>query len=127
MNPSTQPALEPAEIDPLYAFRDDLEQTLTPANSYERMLLTTVAQSWVHYQQAQDLKRRVFEKTDPFDLISNHYCPRQPSYAAFPQPNPLICSPACGHCKTRSPTPLLSCIRRRAGTAPETEALELSK
>ena len=50
-------------------------------------------------------------------LRPGHPCPRQAPQASFPQPNPLICRPVSGHSKTRSPTPHLSCPRRRAGAA----------
>jgi hypothetical protein len=72
MNASTQAALEPKPLDPVFGLRDDLAQTLTPANAYERMLLTAVAQAWFRFQQAQQIERRVFEKTDPLELVSNN-------------------------------------------------------
>ena len=71
MNASTQTAPEPASLDPVFGLRDDLAQSLPPANAYERMLLTAIAQAWTRYQQSLEIERRLFEKTSPLDLIAN--------------------------------------------------------
>ncbi len=61
---------EPKPLDPFYTLRDDLARTHPPANGYERILLTAAAQAWQRLQHAQDLERRVSERTGPLELFS---------------------------------------------------------
>ncbi len=72
MNPSAQATAEPPPLDPVYTTRDDIARTHNPATPYERMLLTAAAQAWQRYQQALDLEKRLFAKTDPLDLFSTN-------------------------------------------------------
>ena len=56
-----------------------------------------------------------------------YYCPKQLLSASFPQPNPLICNSADGHCKTRSMTARASCPKRWQAWRPGTETRNLLK
>lgn len=57
--------------DPIYATRDDIARSLNPANAHERMLVSAIAQAWERFQRACEIERRVFEKTDPVELLDN--------------------------------------------------------
>ena len=67
---ATAPAAEPVTLDPVYLLRDEIAQSYSPANGFERMLLLAAAQSWLRYQEALNFERRVYEKTDPLELFS---------------------------------------------------------
>jgi hypothetical protein len=71
VNASVTARTESGAVDPVYLLRDDLACTYNPANAHERMLVTAIAQAWQSLQQAHELKRRVFEKTDPLELFSS--------------------------------------------------------
>ena len=72
MNQSTQPAAEPSMLDPVYGLRDDLAGHFKPINAFERLLLGVAAQALLRYQDAQKLERRLFEKVDPLELLTNN-------------------------------------------------------
>ncbi len=72
MNTSARATAEPPPLDPVYTTRDDIARTHNPATPYERMLLTAAAQAWQRYQQALDLEKRLFAKTDPLELFSSN-------------------------------------------------------
>ena len=67
---ATAPAAEPVTLDPVYVLRDEIAQSYSPANGFERMLVLAAAQAWLRYQAALNLERRVYEKTDPLELFS---------------------------------------------------------
>ncbi len=71
MNASARAAVNHAPNDTVYTLRDDLARAHSPANAHERMLITAIAQAWIRLQAAYDLERRLFEKTDPLELLSN--------------------------------------------------------
>jgi hypothetical protein len=71
MNTSTQSAGEPSLLDPVYGLRDDLASHFNPINAFERLLVTAAAQALRRYQDAQKLERRLFEKVDPLELLTN--------------------------------------------------------
>ncbi len=72
MNATAQATAEPPSLDPVYGIRDDIARTHNPATPYERMLLTAAAQAWQRYQQALELEKRLFAKTDPLELFSTN-------------------------------------------------------
>ena len=71
MNTSIKSAGEPSVLDPVYGYRDDLAEHFKPATGYERLLLSVSAQALKRFHDAQSLERRLFEKIDPLELISN--------------------------------------------------------
>ncbi len=71
MNTSTQSAGEPSMLDPVYGYRDDLAEHYKPASAYERLLLGVAAQALKRFHDAQTLERRLFEKVDPLELLTN--------------------------------------------------------
>jgi hypothetical protein len=71
MNHSTQSAGEPSMLDPVYGLRDDLAEHFKPVSAFERLLLGVAAQALQRYQEAQKLERRLFEKVDPLELLTN--------------------------------------------------------
>ncbi len=72
MNATAQANAETPLLDPVYGIRDDIARTHSPVTPYERMLLTAAAQAWQRFQQALDLEKRLFAKTDPLDLFSTN-------------------------------------------------------
>ena len=68
---STQSAGEPSLLDPIYGLRDDLACHFKPINAFERLLLGVAAQSLQRFHDAQKLERRLFEKTDPLEMLAN--------------------------------------------------------
>ena len=72
MNQTTQSAGEPSKLDPVYGLRDDLAGHFKPINAFERLLLGVAAQALLRYQDAQKLERRLFEKVDPLELLTNN-------------------------------------------------------
>ena len=72
MNSSTQTAGEPSILDPVYGLRDDLAEHFKPTSGYERLLVGAAAQALQRYQDAQKLERRLFEKVDPLELLTNN-------------------------------------------------------
>ena len=71
MNTSTKSAGEPSVLDPVYGYRDDLAEHFKPAGGYERLLLSVAAQALKRFNDAQSLERRLFEKVDPLELLTN--------------------------------------------------------
>jgi hypothetical protein len=71
MNTSTQSAGEPSMLDPVYGYRDDLAEHFKPVSAYERLLLGVAAQALKRFNDAQSLERRLFEKVDPLELLTN--------------------------------------------------------
>ncbi len=67
---SPEPA--PLTVD-LYRVRDDLAEHYNPANAFERMLLSQIAQSWLRLQRAQDAEARYFQSHDVLDAIATDY------------------------------------------------------
>jgi hypothetical protein len=65
------PASEPVTLDPVYILRDEIAQIYNPANAYERMLVTAVAQASVRVRRAQELERRLLELADRPELSSS--------------------------------------------------------
>jgi hypothetical protein len=72
MNTSTQSAGEPSMLDPVYGLRDDLAEHFKPVSAFERLLLSAAAQALLRYQEAQKLERRLFQKVDPLELLTNN-------------------------------------------------------
>lgn len=68
MNASA-PVREPATPAPATNLRDEIAQTLPPANAVERMLLAQVAQSWERLQRAYELERQYFKGRDVAEII----------------------------------------------------------
>ena len=58
-------------LDPVYGLRDDLAEHFKPVSAFERLLLGVAAQALLRYQDAQKLERRLFEKVDPLELLTN--------------------------------------------------------
>ncbi len=58
-------------LDPVYGYRDDLAEHYKPASAYERLLLGVAAQALKRFHDAQTLERRLFEKVDPLELLTN--------------------------------------------------------
>ncbi len=71
MNTSIKSAGEPSMLDPVYGYRDDLAEHYKPASAYERLLLGVAAQALKRFHDAQTLERRLFEKVDPLELLTN--------------------------------------------------------
>jgi hypothetical protein len=71
MNTSTQSAGEPSMLDPVYGLRDDLAEHFKPISAFERLLIGVAAQALQRYHEAQKLERRLFEKVDPLELLTN--------------------------------------------------------
>ncbi len=70
-NTSIKSAGEPSMLDPVYGYRDDLAEHYKPASAYERLLLGVAAQALKRFHDAQTLERRLFEKVDPLELLTN--------------------------------------------------------
>ena len=68
MNASA-PAREPATLGDAAKLRDEIAQTLPPANALERMLLAQVAQSWERLQRAYELERQYFKGRDVAEIV----------------------------------------------------------
>ncbi len=62
----------PETVD-LYRVRDDLAHKYNPANAFERMLLSQLAQCWLRLQRAQDAERRYFQAHDVLDAITTDF------------------------------------------------------
>ena len=58
-------------LDPVYGYRDDLAEHFKPVSAYERLLLGVAAQALKRFHDAQSLERRLFEKVDPLELLTN--------------------------------------------------------
>jgi hypothetical protein len=71
MNQSTQTAAEPLQLDPAESLREELAGHFQPASGYERLLVDAAAHALERYQAAQKLERRLFEKVDPLELLTN--------------------------------------------------------
>ena len=69
-------AAKTPEPDPdaeLYRVRDDLAQYYNPANAFERMLLSQLAQTWIRLDRAQAAERRYFKSHDVLDAIATDF------------------------------------------------------
>jgi hypothetical protein len=68
------PAVKTAESAPdqleFYRVRDDLAHTHNPANAYELMLVTQMAQAWLRLQRAYDTEKLYFESHDIMETIA---------------------------------------------------------
>ncbi len=62
----------PDAVD-LYTVRDDLAEQYHPANAFERMLLSQMAQCWLRLQRAQDAEARYFRSHDLLDAIASDF------------------------------------------------------
>jgi hypothetical protein len=71
MNTSIKSAGEPSMLDPVYGYRDDLAEHYKPVTAYDRLLLGVAAQALKRFHDAQTLERRLFEKVDPLELLTN--------------------------------------------------------
>lgn len=69
--PATAESLK-SKADPmeLYRLRDELAQIHQPANAYERMLVTQIAQSWLRLQRAAKLEQDYFQANDLMEVIA---------------------------------------------------------
>lgn len=54
----------------VYRVRDDLARRYNPADSFERMLVTQLAQCWIRLQEAYDVERRYREGRDMLVIIT---------------------------------------------------------
>ncbi len=62
----------PDTVD-LYCVRDDLAQQYHPANAFERMLLSQMAQFWLRLQRALDAEARYLQSHDLLDAIAGDF------------------------------------------------------
>lgn len=60
---------EPPDLA-LYRLRDELAEVHKPANAYERMLVTAIAQQWLRFQQAVKLENEFFRAQDARETIT---------------------------------------------------------
>ena len=67
---ATAPAAEPVTLDPVYVLRDEIAQSYPAVNGFERMLVLAAAQARLRYQEALNFERRVYQQTDPLELLS---------------------------------------------------------
>ena len=59
------------QLDP-QRVQDNLTRTLEPANGYESMLVTLMAQAWIRLQRANDLEQRYFNEHDMLEVITTN-------------------------------------------------------
>ncbi len=71
MTPATQPAGEPSVLDPVSGLREDLAQHYKPTTGYERLVVGAAAEALHRFQEAQKLERRLFQKVDALELLTN--------------------------------------------------------
>ncbi len=62
----------PDAVD-LYRVRDDLAESYHPANAFERMLLSQMAQFWLRLQRALDAEARYLQSHDILDAIAGDF------------------------------------------------------
>jgi len=66
---ATAPVREPVTPAAADKLRDEIAQTLRPANALERMLVSQVAQSWERLQRAYELERQYFNGRDVAEIV----------------------------------------------------------
>ena len=66
-----KPAGEPSVLDPVSGLREDLAQHYKPATGYERLVVGAAAEALHRFQEAQKLERRLFQKIDALELLTN--------------------------------------------------------
>jgi transposase len=83
-------------------------------NLFSKMTRTMLGE--IRVGTKKELVDRIHLYFQEINATPAHYCPKQLLSASFPQPSPLICSGAGGHCKTRSMTARASSPKHWLGT-----------
>ena len=66
-----KPTGEPPVLDPVSGLREDLAQHYKPGTAYERLVVGVAADALYRFQEAQKLERRLFQRVDALELLTN--------------------------------------------------------
>ena len=66
---TTRTAAEPLPLDTVAGLSDGIAEHFKPSSAYERILVRNYAAATERYDQALDVERRAFAKTDPLEML----------------------------------------------------------
>lgn len=70
MTAATHSAVGPAALDSVRELCDDIAEHFKPVTGYERRLVEIGARAYERYEQALELERQAFAKTNPLEMLA---------------------------------------------------------
>ncbi len=70
MTSATSPALGPSPLDAVRGLCDDIAEHYKPVTGYERKLVEIGARAYQRYEDALEMERQAFSRTNPLEMLT---------------------------------------------------------